>query len=351
MRTNDTVTPVQLALMLIFLFLAGAYLDRETGTAAVAVSVLLSAAVFFSARSVGRSRQEDGAGTRLAALLLTGFLAFRTGELVWTFSSFWIRSVTPAGNAIPYALPMLLCGMLLAASGYRGIGRLSELMLPLLLLSVLFTAAPLTGTGAETKLPAAFHTAADLPLLALLAGSTVDRTSSAASVYAAEDERNTARVFPFLPRPRFPVVTAGLTGIGVGGLFLLLNGIGKYRTVGKTLYGSLAAPGLYAVRLSLGEGAEPLYLLCLFVSVLVRLALLLRSAGELTEICGPHAKRFSVLLSALLGGAVFLLLRRFGLNDDRTAEGCILLTECLLTFFFIFSKKSKKGFDKRREKR
>ena len=347
---EDTVSPYQLFLILTFLTVSGGFLDREIGTVSTAAGFLLSVLFFYLGRNAGA-----GEGGKAAALLAFGFLSFRIGELIRLFSSFWVRSVTPTGTAFLFGLPLLTAGMMLASAGYRGIGRLSELLSPLLLLTFFFALVPFFGkapAGERLSLPSSFHTLTDLPALFLLAGRSVSKRSKRASAYARADAENASIQFAGLfPTPGHPVLTAGFLGLAAGNLLLILMGSGCLRAVGTALYGRLTAPGLYAVRVSLGESAEPAWLLCLFAAVLLRLALLLRAAGELLDWCSPRAGRFSLVLSALLGGGMWLLLTVYPPKVSRFFAGMLLSTESLLSFFLFFSKKIKKGFDKKREKR
>lgn len=349
MMRKDTVSPLQLFLILIFLTVSGGFLDREVGTASIAVGFLLSSLFFCLGRTAG-----EGTVGKIAALSAFGFLVFRIGEAAELFASFWVRSVTPTGSALLFAIPLLLAGTMLAGTGYRGIGRLAELLSPLLFLTLFFSLAPFfgktafSGSGTALSLPSSFHTLTDLPAVFLLAGRTVSKRSENASAYARADAENTEAVYgKKLFSARDPVLAAGIAGLAVGNLLVFFMGTGCLRAVGTALYGRLTAPGLYAVRVSLGESAEPTYLLCLFVSVLFRIALLVRAAGELLSDCSPSAKRFSLSLSALLGGGMLLLFSRYGVRVDRFFAGMILLTECFLSFFLFFSKKAKKRFDKR----
>ena len=347
---EDTVSPYQLFLILIFLTVSGGFLDREIGTVSTAAGFLLSLLFFCLGRRAG-----EGEGGKAAALLAFGFLSFRIGELVRLFSSFWVRSVTPTGAAVLFGLPLLVVGTMLASAGYRGIGRFSELLSPLIVLTLLFAAAPFFGkapAGQGLSLPSSFHALTDLPPVFLLAGRTVSKRSQKASAYARADAENASLFFSGrMPVQKRSVQTAGFLGLAAGNLLLVLMGSGCLRAVGASLYGRLTAPGLYAVRVSLGESAEPAYLLCLIAAVLMRLALLLRAAGELLDWCSPHAGGYSLFLSALLGGGMWLFLAAFSPRIDRFFAGMILLTESLLSFFLFFSKKSKKGFDKKGEKR
>ena len=350
---KDTVSPLQLFLILVFLTVSGGFLDREVGTASLAVGFLLSSLCFFLGRTAG-----EGTVGKIAALSAFGFLIFRIGEAAELFSSFWVRSVTPTGSALLFALPLLLAGTMLAGTGYRGIGRLAELLFPLLFLTLFFSLAPFfgkpafAGSGTGISLPSSFHTLTDLPAVFLLAGRTVSKRSEKASAYARADAENAEAVYGGrLFSVRDPVLAAGVLGLAAGNLLVFFMGTGCLRAVGTALYGRLTAPGLYAVRVSLGESAEPTYLLCLFAAVLFRIALLVRAAGELLSDCTPSAERFSLSLSALLGGGMLLLLSRYGVRVDRFFAGMILLTESLLSFLLFFSKKAKKRFDKKGEKR